>query len=72
MDADLNHGRTCSSKTFNSEPLCPNEDFIIASVEVWRFCDWDEHDYHHDDKNSIAFFGSSLFSMIYSALAYRS
>jgi len=39
LDADLYHGRTCPSKTFNNETLTSNEDFIIASVEVWTFVD---------------------------------
>ncbi|CAF0847248.1 unnamed protein product [Rotaria sordida] len=39
LDADLYHGRTCSTKTFNNEPLTTNEDFIIASIEVWTFID---------------------------------
>jgi len=39
IDADLYHGRTCPSKTYNNEPLTPTEDFIIASIEVWTFVD---------------------------------
>ncbi|CAF4708086.1 unnamed protein product [Rotaria sp. Silwood1] len=32
LDADLYHGRTCSTKTFNNERLTTNEDFIIAII----------------------------------------
>jgi len=39
LDADLYHGRTCPSKTFNNIRLSSKEDFIIASVEVWTFID---------------------------------
>ncbi|CAF1378998.1 unnamed protein product [Adineta steineri] len=39
LDADLYHGRTCPSKTFNNVRLSSKEDFIIASVEVWTFID---------------------------------
>jgi hypothetical protein len=39
IDGDLYHGRTCPSKTFNNKILTTNEDFIIASVEVWTFTD---------------------------------
>jgi len=37
LDGDLYHGRTCPSKTFNNDLLTSNEDFIVASVEVWTF-----------------------------------
>ena len=40
LDADLYHGRTCPSKTFDNVRLSAKEDFIIASVEVWTFVDW--------------------------------
>jgi len=39
VDADLYRGRTCPSKTFNNVRLSSEEDFIIASVEVWTFID---------------------------------
>jgi hypothetical protein len=39
LDGDLYHGRTSSSKTFNNELLTSNEDFVIASIEVWTFTD---------------------------------
>lgn len=39
LDGELYHGRTCPTKTFNNDRLTPNEDFIIASVEVWTFID---------------------------------
>jgi hypothetical protein len=39
LDADLYHGRTCPSKTFNNVRLSSKEDFIIASVELWAFVD---------------------------------
>lgn len=39
LDADLYHGRTCPSKTFNNVRLSTKEDFIIANVEVWTFVD---------------------------------
>ncbi|UJR14093.1 hypothetical protein I4U23_001089 [Adineta vaga] len=39
VDADLYHGRTCRSKTFDNTLLSSKEDFIIASVEVWTFID---------------------------------
>ncbi|CAF0893615.1 unnamed protein product [Adineta ricciae] len=39
FDADLYHGRTCPCKTFNNDCLSSNEDFIIASIEVWTFTD---------------------------------
>ncbi|CAF1235462.1 unnamed protein product [Adineta ricciae] len=39
LDADLYHGRTCRSKTFDNVQLSSKEDFIIASVEVWTFVD---------------------------------
>jgi len=39
LDAELYHGRTCPSKTFNNVRLSSKEDFIIASVEVWTFVD---------------------------------
>jgi hypothetical protein len=39
FDADLYHGRTCPSKTFDNVRLSSKEDFIIASVEVWTFID---------------------------------
>jgi hypothetical protein len=39
IDGDLYHGRTCPSKTYNNELLTTNEDFIIASIEVWTFID---------------------------------
>ncbi|CAF3433047.1 unnamed protein product [Rotaria socialis] len=39
LDADLYHGRTCPSKTFNNTRLSSKEDFIIASIELWTFID---------------------------------
>ncbi|CAF2721880.1 unnamed protein product [Rotaria sp. Silwood2] len=39
LDADLYHGRTCPSKTFNNIRLSSKEDFIIASIELWTFID---------------------------------
>ncbi|CAF0744656.1 unnamed protein product [Adineta steineri] len=37
LDGNLYRGRSCATKTFNNEILSSNEDFIIASIEVWTF-----------------------------------
>eukprot|EP00063_Salmo_salar_P086066 XP_014060901.1 PREDICTED: nuclear receptor coactivator 7-like isoform X1 [Salmo salar] len=37
VDADLYHGTTSSCATFHNQPLSPQKDFIIHSVEVWAF-----------------------------------
>jgi len=39
VDSDLYHGRTSASKTYNNDPLTTNEDFLIASIEIWTFID---------------------------------
>jgi len=39
VDGDLYRGRTCTSQTFNNDRLTANEDFIVASVELWTFVD---------------------------------
>uniref|UniRef100_A0A4W5QYX0 Nuclear receptor coactivator 7 n=1 Tax=Hucho hucho TaxID=62062 RepID=A0A4W5QYX0_9TELE len=37
VDADLYHGTTSSCATFHNQPLSPQKDFTIHSVEVWAF-----------------------------------
>ncbi|GFU12072.1 nuclear receptor coactivator 7 [Nephila pilipes] len=37
LDDDLFHGRTNSCQTFANDPLCPEEDFEVKSLEAWGF-----------------------------------
>jgi len=37
LDGDLNQGRSQSCKTFANEPLSPNEDFWVKTLECWAF-----------------------------------
>ncbi|XP_055937164.1 oxidation resistance protein 1-like isoform X1 [Argiope bruennichi] len=37
LDDDLFHGRTNACQTFANEPLCPEEDFEVKSLEAWGF-----------------------------------
>ncbi|XP_021003589.1 nuclear receptor coactivator 7 isoform X2 [Parasteatoda tepidariorum] len=37
LDDDLFRGRTNSCQTFANEPLCPDEDFEVKSLEAWAF-----------------------------------
>jgi len=37
LDGSLDRGRSQTCKTFDNDPLSPNGDFRVASVEVWNF-----------------------------------
>ncbi|KAG8178062.1 hypothetical protein JTE90_026015 [Oedothorax gibbosus] len=37
LDDDLFRGRTNSCDTFGNDPLCPEEDFEVKSLEAWGF-----------------------------------
>lgn len=37
LDGDLNQGRTQTCKTFGNEPLSPDEDFWVRTLECWSF-----------------------------------
>ncbi|CAG0885016.1 unnamed protein product, partial [Darwinula stevensoni] len=37
LDEDLNNGRTESCLTFANDPLSPNKDFVIKTLECWSF-----------------------------------
>ncbi|CAL1281488.1 unnamed protein product [Larinioides sclopetarius] len=37
LDDDLFRGRTNACQTFANEPLCPEEDFEVKSLEAWGF-----------------------------------
>jgi len=37
LDGDLNQGRSQSCSTYASEPLAPEEDFVIKTLECWAF-----------------------------------
>ncbi|XP_010903392.1 TBC1 domain family member 24 [Esox lucius] len=39
IDGELNHGRTSRCTTFDNPPLCSNESFQVALLEVWGFQD---------------------------------
>lgn len=41
LDGDLNQGRTQTCKTFANEPLSPDEDFWVRTLECWAFM-WNE------------------------------
>ncbi|XP_019845940.2 nuclear receptor coactivator 7 isoform X6 [Bactrocera dorsalis] len=37
LDGDLNQGRSQSCSTYGNEPLAPQEDFVIKTLECWAF-----------------------------------
>ncbi|XP_046440241.1 uncharacterized protein LOC124191218 isoform X6 [Daphnia pulex] len=37
LDGDLNQGRTQTCKTFGNDPLSPDEDFWVKTLECWAF-----------------------------------
>lgn len=37
LDGDLNQGRSQSCSTYSNEPLAPEEDFVIKTLECWAF-----------------------------------
>ena len=37
LDDTLNRGRTQRCATYENEPLCPKEDFVVKKLEVWTF-----------------------------------
>ncbi|XP_070509943.1 nuclear receptor coactivator 7 isoform X4 [Chironomus tepperi] len=37
LDGDLNQGRSQSCSTYSNEPLAPQEDFVIKTLECWAF-----------------------------------
>ncbi|XP_067615981.1 oxidation resistance protein 1 isoform X5 [Eurosta solidaginis] len=37
LDGDLNQGRSQSCSTYENEPLAPQEDFVIKTLECWAF-----------------------------------
>jgi len=37
LDGDLNHGRSQTCKTFGNDPLSPQEDFWVKTLECWAF-----------------------------------
>ncbi|XP_055923604.1 nuclear receptor coactivator 7 isoform X6 [Eupeodes corollae] len=37
LDGDLNQGRSQSCSTYGNEPLSPQEDFVVKTLECWAF-----------------------------------
>jgi hypothetical protein len=37
LDGDLNQGRSQTCKTFGNDPLSPDEDFWVKTLECWAF-----------------------------------
>ena len=37
LDSSLNQGRSQECQTFANEPLTPEEDFIVKTMEIWTF-----------------------------------
>lgn len=37
LDGDLNQGRSQHCSTYSNEPLAPQEDFVIKTLECWAF-----------------------------------
>lgn len=37
LDGDLNQGRSQRCSTYANEPLAPEEDFVIKTLECWAF-----------------------------------
>jgi len=37
LDGDLNQGRSQQCSTYGNEPLAPQEDFVIKTLECWAF-----------------------------------
>ncbi len=37
VDSDLNVGRSDRCPTYDNDPLTPDEDFVVSSLEVWTF-----------------------------------
>lgn len=37
LDGDLYQGRTESCTTFGNEPLVPQQDFVVKTLECWAF-----------------------------------
>jgi hypothetical protein len=37
LDGDLNQGRSQPCKTFGNDPLSPDEDFWVKTLECWAF-----------------------------------
>lgn len=37
LDGDLNQGRSQHCSTYGNEPLAPQEDFVIKTLECWAF-----------------------------------
>lgn len=38
LDSNLYKGRSQTCSTYQNEPLCPNGDFIVKTLEFWAFC----------------------------------
>lgn len=37
LDGDLYLGRTQTCNTYGNEPLAPQEDFVVKTLECWAF-----------------------------------
>lgn len=37
LDGDLNQGRSQRCSTYANEPLAPEEDFVMKTLECWAF-----------------------------------
>lgn len=37
LDGDLNQGRSQTCNTYANEPLSPQEDFVVKTLECWAF-----------------------------------
>lgn len=37
LDGDLYQGRTQRCNTYGNEPLAPQEDFVVKTMECWAF-----------------------------------
>lgn len=37
LDGDLNQGRSQRCSTYANEPLAPQEDFVVKTLECWAF-----------------------------------
>lgn len=37
LDGDLNQGRSQDCRTYSNEPLAPQEDFVVKTLECWAF-----------------------------------
>lgn len=37
LDGDLNQGRSQRCSTYANDPLAPEEDFVVKTLECWAF-----------------------------------